>query len=67
MNKLKKKLLFEVEENETIDQCLDRIKKAGYVPIGRSEKPIFKEVQKGKEITYEPAGRRIVFEARIAE
>lgn len=67
MNKLKKKMLFEVEENETIDQCLDRIEKAGYIPIGRSEKPIFKEVQQGNKITYEPTGRKIIFEARKAE
>lgn len=67
MNKPKKKLLFEVQENETIDQCLDRIAKAGYVPIRRTEKPIFKEVGQGAGVSYEPVGRQIVFEAKLAE
>lgn len=62
-----KKCLFEVEENETIDQCLERIKKSGYFPVRRTEKPIFKEVKSGSETIYEPAGRQIVFEAKKIE
>lgn len=64
MTKEKKKMLFEVQENETIDQCLDRIKEAGFTPVRRMEKPIFKEVIQGSEVTYEPVGRKIVFEAK---
>lgn len=37
----KKQIWFEVEESETIEQCLERMKKAGYMPFGRKEEPIF--------------------------
>jgi len=37
----KKQIWFEVQENETIEQCLERMKKEGYMPIGRREEPIF--------------------------
>lgn len=67
MSKGKNKMSFEVQENETIDQCLERIKKAGYLPVRRTEKPIFKEVKTGSKVDYEPAGRQIVFEAKRAE
>jgi hypothetical protein len=63
----KKKMEFEVNENETIEECLDRIKKAGYMPIRRTEKPIFQEVKNGNEMKYEPVGRQIVFEAKLIE
>ncbi|KAF0823313.1 NETI motif-containing protein [Cytobacillus firmus] len=67
MSKGKNKMSFEVQENETIDQCLERIKKAGYIPVRRTEKPIFKEVKTGGKVDYEPAGRQIVFEAKLVE
>lgn len=35
---------FEVGENETITECLDRMKAAGYVAVGRKEEPLFEEV-----------------------
>jgi hypothetical protein len=63
----KKKMEFEVNENESIEACLDRIKKAGYMPIRRTEKPIFQEVKKGSVTEYEPVGRQIVFEAKLIE
>jgi hypothetical protein len=63
----KKKMQFEVQDKESIDDCLERMKKLGYVPIRRTEKPIFQEVVNGKEISYEPVGRQIVFEAVSAE
>jgi hypothetical protein len=62
MNKGKKKMQFEVQENESIDACLERMKKQGYIPVRRTEKPIFQEVVNGNETTYEPVGRQIVFE-----
>ncbi|MCP1146140.1 NETI motif-containing protein [Lysinibacillus endophyticus] len=37
----KKQIWFEVEENETIEQCLERMKKEGYMPCGRKEEPVF--------------------------
>ncbi|WP_264741214.1 NETI motif-containing protein [Cytobacillus firmus] len=67
MSKGKNKMVFEVQQNETIDQCLNRIQKAGYIPVRRTEKPIFKEVQTGGKVDYEPAGRQIVFEAKRVE
>jgi hypothetical protein len=61
------KKVYEVKENETISQCLDRIRNDGYMPVKRTEKPIFKEKKEGSEIKYVPIGRRIVFEAKKAE
>lgn len=63
----KKKVQFEVQENETIEQCLDRMKQEGFAPIRRIEKPIFQEVKKGSETIYEPIGRQIVFEGKLIE
>lgn len=65
MSKLKQK--FEVQEHETIDQCLERIQKAGYMPIKRIEKPIFQENRQGTDVTYKPIGRHIIFEAKKTE
>ncbi|MBP3039245.1 NETI motif-containing protein [Bacillaceae bacterium Marseille-Q3522] len=50
-----------VEENETIDQCLERIKKAGYEPISRIEKPVFAETKAGEK---QVVSRKIIFEAK---
>ncbi|WP_019243718.1 MULTISPECIES: NETI motif-containing protein [Bacillus] len=58
---------FEVEEYETIDACLDRMKLEGYMPIKRIEKPIFKEVIENGKTNYEPSGRKIIFEAMKIE
>jgi hypothetical protein len=63
----KKKRNYEVGENESIDECLNRMKKDGYAPVRRMEKPIFKEVEKNGAMDYEPAGRQIIFEARPLE
>jgi hypothetical protein len=67
MAKGNRKKMFEVAENETLTECLDRISKEGYTPIRRIEKPIFKEVIKDGATDYEPAGRQILFEAKPAE
>ncbi|AZU60202.1 NETI motif-containing protein [Neobacillus mesonae] len=56
---------FEVGEQESIEECLNRMKQAGYTPIKRMEKPIFQEVKNGNETIYEPIGRKIVFEGQI--
>jgi hypothetical protein len=63
----KKKMQFEVQENETIEQCLNRMKQQGYSPIRRIEKPIFQEVKNAGETNYEPIGRQIVFEGQLVE
>ncbi|MCE4957460.1 NETI motif-containing protein [Macrococcoides caseolyticum] len=39
---------FEVRENETITECLARMKAAGYMPVKRFQKPIFIENEKGE-------------------
>ncbi|MEW8969470.1 NETI motif-containing protein [Mesobacillus jeotgali] len=67
MSKGKKKQMYEVGEHESIDDCLNRMKKDGYAPVRRMEKPIFKEVQKNGAVEYEPAGRQIIFEAKPVE
>lgn len=37
----KKQIWYEVEENETIEECLARMKKDGYLAVGRREEPVF--------------------------
>lgn len=55
-----KKKKFYVDEKETIDACLDRMKKEGYIPVRRMEEPVLKETKKGVEVAYQ----RIVFEGK---
>ncbi|WP_449538643.1 NETI motif-containing protein [Ferdinandcohnia sp. Marseille-Q9671] len=56
---------FEVQENETIDQCLERMSAEGYSPVRRMEEPLFKEVERNGEIKVEPCGRKIIFEGKL--
>ncbi|KIY23170.1 MULTISPECIES: NETI motif-containing protein [Mesobacillus] len=67
MSKAKKKQMYEVGEHESIDDCLNRMKMDGFAPVRRLEKPIFKEIEKNGTMAYEPAGRKIIFEARSIE
>lgn len=67
MSKVRKKQMYEVGEHESIDDCLNRMKKDGFAPVRRMEKPIFKEVEKDGTVEYEPAGRQIIFEAKLIE
>lgn len=62
-NKESNKKRFEVEEGETIDECLARIKDEGYMPVRRNEEPVFEE----KDGEMEPTGRKIVFEAKNSQ
>ncbi|WP_235988962.1 NETI motif-containing protein [Aquibacillus kalidii] len=62
-DKTRMKKQYEVGEQETVDQCIDRIRKEGYTPIRRIEKPIFKEVEQNGDIGYEPVSRTIIFDA----
>lgn len=34
---------FEVQDNETLQDCLARMKAEGYMPVKRMEKPVFYE------------------------
>jgi NETI protein len=63
----KKKLLFEVQENETISDCLDRMKDAGYMPVRRMEKPVFEEQKDGGKTEVVPVRQTIVFEGKKTE
>jgi hypothetical protein len=63
----KKKLLFEVQENETIADCLDRMKEMGYMPVRRMEKPVFEEQKDGTKTEYVPIKQTIVFEGKKIE
>lgn len=60
MSSLKKK--FTVEENETISECLERMKREGYRPVRRIEKPVFMEEKKKGTIEYKPISQKVIFE-----
>ncbi|EKU46858.1 NETI motif-containing protein [Staphylococcus massiliensis] len=49
---------FEVQENESIQDCLKRMREAGYMPVKRFEKPVFKE---NKDGSVEVMRQQIVF------
>ena len=55
-----KTMWFEVQENESIEECLKRMAEEGYEVMGRREEPIFKEVD-GKFI---PVQQRIQFKGK---
>ena len=40
----KNTIWFEVEEHETISECLERMKAEGYAAVGRREEPLFEEI-----------------------
>ncbi|GAA0302384.1 hypothetical protein GGQ92_002900 [Gracilibacillus halotolerans] len=61
--KKQKKKKFEVGENETIEECLNRMKKEGYTPTRRIEKPIFRE--EGNSVI--PVDKTVIFEAVALE
>lgn len=42
---------FKLNENETIADCLSRMKTQGYMPVKRIEKPVFQE-QKMARLKY---------------
>ncbi|WP_332645915.1 NETI motif-containing protein [Lysinibacillus sp. 54212] len=59
----KKQVWYEVQENETIEQCLERMKKDGYMAFGRKEEPVFHLVD--GEPTY--LRQKIKFKAILIE
>jgi len=38
---LGKQIWYEVEENESIEDCLARMRRDGYMAVGRKEEPVF--------------------------
>ena len=59
-----KKKSFTVEDGETIDECLQRMKSEGYKPVRRMEKPILKEVKQNGKVDMVVDQQRIVFEGK---
>ena len=55
----KNQIWYEVQENETIEECLARMRLDGYMAIGRKEEPLFHLVD--GEPTY--LRQKIQFEA----
>ena len=49
---------FKVNENETIADCLSRMKIQVYMPVKRIEKPVFQEQKDG---TVEVSHQEIIF------
>ncbi|WP_251518426.1 MULTISPECIES: NETI motif-containing protein [Staphylococcus] len=45
---MKKQQKFIVEEQESIQDCLKRMREAGYMPVKRFEKPVYKENKNGE-------------------
>lgn len=39
----KKTIWFEVNQEETVAECLERMKAEGYMAAGRKEEPLFEE------------------------
>jgi hypothetical protein len=63
--KKQNKKKFEVQDNETIDQCLARMDKEGYTPVRRMEVPVFEEVVENKEKIRKPIKQQIIFEGKL--
>lgn len=61
---MKKQQKFKVEENETIQDCLQRMRDAGYTPVKRFEKPLYKENKNG---TFEVYKQEIEFVGKILQ
>ncbi|WP_052254606.1 NETI motif-containing protein [Salinicoccus sp. YB14-2] len=59
----KKKKRFKVEENESISDCLERMKTEGYTPVRRSEVPVWKEENGTRTVSHQ----QIEFEGRRIE
>ncbi|MBE1556613.1 NETI motif-containing protein [Sporosarcina limicola] len=59
----KKTVWFEVEEGESIDDCLKRMASAGYTVTGRKEEPMFTEV----DGEYVPVRQLIRFKGTLTD
>ncbi|MFS0560675.1 NETI motif-containing protein [Terribacillus sp. 179-K 1B1 HS] len=56
---------FELEENETIDALLARIKAEGYMPVRKLEEPIFRETIENGNKKVEPVGKKVSFDTKL--
>lgn len=62
-----RKRKFVVEDGETIEVCLQRMVKEGYIPVRRMEEPILQEVKRNGKIEVEVAKQQIVFEGKLQD
>lgn len=67
MSKKPKKQTFAVAEDETIADCLERMKKQGYVPTRRIERPVFSEVIENGKKEIVPIRQKIIFEGKLVD
>ncbi|UTR08807.1 MULTISPECIES: NETI motif-containing protein [Evansella] len=67
MEKKRNKQKFYVEDGETIDDCLNRMKEEGYMPVRRMEEPVLKEIKKNGKTEIEVAEQKIVFEGKLVK
>ncbi|WP_088036150.1 NETI motif-containing protein [Evansella clarkii] len=67
MEKKRSKQKFYVEDGETIDDCLNRMKEEGYMPVRRMEEPVLKEIKKNGKTEIEVAEQKIVFEGKLVK
>ncbi|WP_426461874.1 NETI motif-containing protein [Staphylococcus equorum] len=61
---MKKQQKFKVEEHESIQDCLSRMREAGYTPVKRFEKPVYKE---NKDGSVEVLKQEIEFVGKLQE
>ena len=61
---MKKQQKFKVEEHESIQDCLNRMREAGYTPVKRFEKPVYKE---NKDGSVEVLKQEIEFVGKLQE
>ncbi|SES25244.1 NETI motif-containing protein [Salisediminibacterium halotolerans] len=64
MGKKKTKQTFKVGRNETVDDCLNRMKNEGFVPVRRMEEPVWEEVDSESGKQTEIAYQQIIFEGK---
>ncbi len=62
-NKKPKKKKFRVEAGKSISDVLEEMRKEGYTPVARFEKPVF--IERGKNI--EVSHQEIIFEGKLIE
>lgn len=63
MKQKQKKKKFEVEEGETLADCLARMKQEGYTPARRMEQPVFTEKDGETVVDHQ----KTVFEGKLTE
>ena len=63
MKKMPKKKKFKVEDGESLEACLARMREEGYQPVRRVERPVFIEKDGRRIVDHQ----EIVFEGKKVE